>query len=128
MISSWRRMAPDTMPALAKIGGQYVGSQLITMEAKENGFDEGIGLDVNGYVSEGAGENIFVVLDGTANTLTASLRGLTASSAHTTASPAAEPAPIPVLAGIIFSKTPRSLKNRVRTALNASYQSSRSLR
>lgn len=61
MVSSWRRMAPDTLPAMAKIGGQYVGSQLITMEAKDNGFHEGIGLDVNGYVSEGAGENIFLV-------------------------------------------------------------------
>jgi branched-chain amino acid aminotransferase len=63
MVSSWRRMAPDTTPALAKIGGQYVGSQFITMEAKENGFTEGIGLDVSGYVSEGAGENIFVIFD-----------------------------------------------------------------
>ncbi len=65
MVSSWRRMAPDTMPAMAKIGGQYVGSQFITMEAKENGFHEGIGLDVNGYVSEGAGENIFLIVEGT---------------------------------------------------------------
>ncbi len=64
MVSSWRRMAPDTLPALAKIGGQYIGSQLITMEAKANGFHEGIGLDVNGYVSEGAGENVFLVMDG----------------------------------------------------------------
>ncbi len=61
MVSSWRRMAPDTLPALAKVGGQYVGSQLITMEAKDNGFTEGIALDVNGYVSEGAGENVFLV-------------------------------------------------------------------
>ncbi len=63
MVSSWRRMAPDTLPAMAKIGGQYINSQLITMEAKDNGFHEGIALDVNGYVSEGAGENIFVVFD-----------------------------------------------------------------
>jgi len=63
MVSSWRRMAPDTLPAMAKIGGQYINSQLITMEAKDNGFTEGIALDVNGYVSEGAGENIFVVFD-----------------------------------------------------------------
>ena len=61
MVSSWRRMAPDTLPALAKVGGQYVGSQLITMEAKDNGFTEGIALDVNGYISEGAGENVFLV-------------------------------------------------------------------
>jgi branched-chain amino acid aminotransferase len=64
MISSWRRMAPDTLPALAKIGGQYINSQLIAMEAADNGFDEGIALDVNGYVSEGAGENLFVALEG----------------------------------------------------------------
>lgn len=63
MVSSWRRMAPDTLPAMAKIGGQYINSQLITMEAKDNGFHEGIGLDVNGYVAEGAGENIFLVFD-----------------------------------------------------------------
>jgi branched-chain amino acid aminotransferase len=63
MVSSWRRMAPDTLPAMAKIGGQYVNSQLITMEAKDNGFTEGIALDVNGYVSEGAGENVFLVFD-----------------------------------------------------------------
>mgnify|MGYP001174150281 CR=1 FL=1 len=63
MVSSWRRMAPDTLPAMAKIGGAYIGSQLITMEAKDNGFQEGIGLDVNGYVAEGAGENVFLVVD-----------------------------------------------------------------
>ncbi len=63
MVSSWRRMAPDTHPAMAKIGGNYVNSQLVTMEAKDNGFDEGIALDVNGYVSEGAGENIFLIFN-----------------------------------------------------------------
>ncbi len=63
-ISSWRRIAPNTMTSLAKIGGQYVSSQFITMEAKDNGFAEGIGLDVNGYISEGAGENIFVISKG----------------------------------------------------------------
>lgn len=61
MISSWRRMAPDTHPALVKAGGNYVNSQLVSMEAHDNGFAEGIALDVYGYVSEGAGENIFVV-------------------------------------------------------------------
>ena len=60
-VSSWRRMAPDTLSALAKIGGQYVNSQSIVMEAKDNGFTEGIALDVNGYVSEGSGENIFLI-------------------------------------------------------------------
>jgi branched-chain amino acid aminotransferase len=63
MVSSWRRMAPDTHPAMAKIGGNYISSQMIAMEAKDNGFDEGIALDVNGYVSEGSGENIFLVFN-----------------------------------------------------------------
>jgi branched-chain amino acid aminotransferase len=64
MVSTWRRMAPDTLPALAKIGGQYINSQLVAMEAADNGFTEGIVLDVQGYVSEGAGENVFLVMDG----------------------------------------------------------------
>ena len=63
-VSTWRRMAPDTLNALAKIGGQYVNSQNIVMEARDNGFAEGIALDINGYVSEGSGENIFVILKG----------------------------------------------------------------
>ncbi len=63
-VSSWRRMAPDTLNALAKIGGQYVNSQNIVMEANDNGFNEGIALDVNGYVSEGSGENIFLIHKG----------------------------------------------------------------
>ncbi len=63
-ISSWRRIAPDTFASLAKIGGQYVNSQFISMEAHDNGFSEGIALDYSGNISEGAGENIFVVLDG----------------------------------------------------------------
>lgn len=63
-VSSWRRIAPDTFASLAKIGGQYVNSQFISMEAHDNGFSEGIALDINGNVSEGAGENIFVIVDG----------------------------------------------------------------
>lgn len=63
-VSSWRRMAPDTLQALAKIGGHYVNSQSVVMEAKDNGFSEGIALDVTGYVSEGSGENIFLILKG----------------------------------------------------------------
>lgn len=63
-VSSWNRMAPNTLPNMAKIGGNYMNSQLIKMEALANGFDEGIGLDVNGMVSEASGENIFLVLDG----------------------------------------------------------------
>ena len=63
-VSSWRRMAPSTMPASAKVGGHYTNSQLIRMEAAENGYDEGIALDVYGHVSEGSGENLFLVQDG----------------------------------------------------------------
>jgi len=62
--SSWRRMAPDTFPALAKSGANYANSQLIKLEALENGYVEGIALDVAGYVSEGSGENLFIVRDG----------------------------------------------------------------
>jgi len=67
-ISSWRRIAQDTGASLAKIGGQYVNSQFISMEAHDNGFSEGIALDYNGTVSEGAGENIFVIYNGTVYT------------------------------------------------------------
>lgn len=63
-VSTWRRTAPDTGASLAKIGGQYVNSQFISMEAHDNGFAEGIALDYDGYVSEGAGENIFVISNG----------------------------------------------------------------
>jgi len=64
MVSSWRRMAPDTHPGMGKIGGNYVNSAFVVMEAVDNGYAEGIALDVQGYVSEGSGENIFVVRDG----------------------------------------------------------------
>jgi branched-chain amino acid aminotransferase len=63
-ISSWQRVAPNTIPALAKAGGNYLSGQLISQEAKRLGFDEGIGLSPDGTVSEGAGENLFVVKDG----------------------------------------------------------------
>lgn len=63
-VSSWRRMAPSTHPAMAKASGNYLNSQLVVMEAKANGFAEGVVLDVDGYVAEGSGENIFVVRDG----------------------------------------------------------------
>jgi branched-chain amino acid aminotransferase len=63
-VSTWRRMAPDTHPSLVKAGGNYVNSQFVSMEAHDNDFTEGIALDIHGYVSEGAGENIFVILDG----------------------------------------------------------------
>jgi branched-chain amino acid aminotransferase len=57
-------MAPNTMPALAKAGGNYLNSQLIRMEADSNGFSEGIALDVNGTLSEGSGENLFIIRNG----------------------------------------------------------------
>jgi branched-chain amino acid aminotransferase len=60
-VSSWNRLAPNTMPTLAKAGANYMNSQLIRMEAEINGYDEGIGLDVNGYLSEGSGENLFLI-------------------------------------------------------------------
>lgn len=63
-ISSWQRVAPNTVPALAKAGGNYLSSQLISTEAKRLGFAEGIALSTDGTVSEGAGENLFVVKDG----------------------------------------------------------------
>lgn len=63
-VSSWTRIAPNTLPAMAKSGANYMNSQLIKMEAIMNGYVEGIALDVNGYVSEGSGENIFLVRNG----------------------------------------------------------------
>jgi branched-chain amino acid aminotransferase len=87
-VGSWRRMAPGTLPALAKIGGQYVNSQLAAMEAHALGFAEAIMLDVNGYLSEGSGENLFLVRDGTIYTppLAASvLWGITRDSVLTLA-------------------------------------------
>jgi branched-chain amino acid aminotransferase len=63
-VSSWNRLAPNTLPTLAKAGANYMNSQLIKMEALANGYSEGIALDTGGYVSEGSGENIYVVRDG----------------------------------------------------------------
>ncbi len=63
-VSSWKRMAPNTFPALAKAGANYMNSQLIKMESVKEGYIEGIALNNAGFVSEGSGENIFVVKDG----------------------------------------------------------------
>ena len=63
-VSSWSRLAPNTMPTLAKAGANYMNSQLIRMEAEINGYAEGIGLDTSGYLSEGSGENLFLVRGG----------------------------------------------------------------
>lgn len=64
-VSSWNRIAPNTLPAMAKSSANYMNSQLIKMEAIMNGYVEGIALDVHGFVSEGSGENLFVVRNGT---------------------------------------------------------------
>jgi branched-chain amino acid aminotransferase len=87
-VSSWTRLAPNTMPTMAKAGGNYMSSQLIAMEAKRNKYDEAIALDINGFVSEGPGENIFLVKDGVLHTppLTASiLPGITRNAVITLA-------------------------------------------
>lgn len=85
-VSSWSRMAPNTFPAMAKAAAHYMNAQLMKLEAVRNGFSEGIALDTRGYVSEGSGENIFVVRDGIAYTppLAASiLPGITRASVIT---------------------------------------------
>src|SRR5260370_2283068 len=85
-ISSWNRFAPNTLPALAKAGANYMNSQLIKMEALANGYTEGIALDTAGYVSEGSGANIFVVRDGAVHTpplASSVLPGITRSSVIT---------------------------------------------
>jgi branched-chain amino acid aminotransferase len=87
-ISSWNRPAPNTHPALAKVGGNYMNAQLIRMEAIVNGYKEGIALNVDGLVSEGSGENIFLVKDGVVctNSLASSiLGGITRNSVMTLA-------------------------------------------
>ncbi len=87
-VSSWRRMAPNMLSPMAKIGGQYVSSQNIVIEAKDNGFTEGIALDGNGQISEGSGENIFIIHKGIIYTPPMSssiLGGITRDSAITIA-------------------------------------------
>ncbi len=63
-IATWHRMAPNTTPAVAKIAGNYLGGQLIKMEALRNGYDEGLALGPDGMLSEGSGQNVFLVRDG----------------------------------------------------------------
>ena len=85
-VSSWSRLAPNTLPSIAKAGANYMNSQLIRMEALANGYAEGIALDTSGYVSEGSGENIFVVRDGAVHTpplASSVLPGITRSSVIT---------------------------------------------
>lgn len=88
MVSSWRRYAPGTAAATAKIGGQYVNSQFTAMEAHDLGYHEAIVLDVYGYVAEGSGENVFMVKDGKLYTPPVSqsiLAGITRDSVMTIA-------------------------------------------
>lgn len=80
MVSSWNRSAPNTIPTAAKAGGNYLSSLLVGSEARRHGYAEGIALDVHGYISEGAGENIFLIKDGVIFTPTltsAALPGIT---------------------------------------------------
>lgn len=82
-VSSWNRLAPNTTPTGAKAGGNYLSSYLISREAKSRGYAEGIGLDIDGRLSEGAGENLFLVKDGKLMTPPASssiLQGITRDS------------------------------------------------
>ena len=82
-VASWNRPAPNTMPSLAKVGANYMNSQLIKMEALADGYVEGIALDSQGYVSEGSGENLFLVKNGqvyTPDTGSSILPGITRHS------------------------------------------------
>jgi branched-chain amino acid aminotransferase len=82
-VSSWQRMAPNTIPAGAKAAGNYLSGQLIAREARQRGFGEGIALSSAGFLSEGAGENLFLVMDGALHTAPVSaalLNGITRDS------------------------------------------------
>ncbi len=87
-VSSWTRIAPNTLPAMAKSAANYMNSQLIKLEAIKNGYAEGIALDTSGYVSEGSGENLFLVRQGRLMTPPLSnsvLPGITRDSVNTIA-------------------------------------------
>lgn len=87
-VASWHRLAPNTMPALAKAGANYMNSQLIKMEALQDGYTEGIGLTNTGMLSEGSGENLFIVFKGKIYTPSISssiLTGITRSAVITLA-------------------------------------------
>ena len=115
-VSSWNRMAPNTVPAMAKIAGNYLSSQLIKMEALANGFVEGIALGPDGMLSEGSGQNLFLVHKGTLLTPTINgtlLHGITRHTILTLARDAGipvreEPLPREMLYGadeLFFSGT-----------------------
>ena len=85
MVSSWNRLAPNTIPTGAKAGGNYLSSQLIAREARRNGYVEGIALDTNGYIAEGSGENLFIVKNGvlyTSPTTSGILPGITRDTSY----------------------------------------------
>jgi branched-chain amino acid aminotransferase len=87
-VSSWQRFAPNTIPAGAKAGGNYLSGQLVAREARRLGFGEGIALASTGLLSEGAGENLFLVFDGALHTTPVSaalLNGITRNSIITLA-------------------------------------------
>ena len=87
-VSSWQRFAPNTIPAGAKAGGNYLSGQLIAREARRLGYGEGIALASTGLLSEGAGENMFLVFDGVLHTTPASaaiLHGITRNTLMTLA-------------------------------------------
>lgn len=87
-VSSWQRFAPNTIPAGAKAGGNYLSGQLVAREARRLGFGEGIALAATGLLSEGAGENLFLVFDGALHTTPVSaalLNGITRNSIITLA-------------------------------------------
>nr|HPO25657.1 branched-chain-amino-acid transaminase [Arenimonas sp.] len=87
-VSSWQRMAPNTIPTGAKAGGNYLSGQLIAREARRLGFGEGIALASTGLLSEGAGENLFLVFDGALHTTPISaalLNGITRNTIMTLA-------------------------------------------
>jgi branched-chain amino acid aminotransferase len=87
-VSSWTRLAPNTVPVLAKAAGHYLSSQLIASEAARNGYTEGIALDASGMLSEGSSENLFIVKDDVLYTTPISssvLQGITRDSILTLA-------------------------------------------
>jgi branched-chain amino acid aminotransferase len=87
-VSSWQRFAPNTIPAGAKAGGNYLSGQLVAREARRLGFGEGIALASTGLLSEGAGENLFLVMDGALHTTPVSaalLNGITRNTIITLA-------------------------------------------
>jgi branched-chain amino acid aminotransferase len=88
--TSWQRLAPNTMPSGVKAGGNYLSSQLIGLEARDRGFEEGIALGTDGLLSEGAGENIFIVTQGKILTPPASASILNGITRHTVMTLAAE--------------------------------------